>query len=491
MTLIEVIVVVVLLGVVVTVVAAAIGVVFRSEGSIQTVIADSHDRQQATNYFPLDVESGPELVAEYRVAGSPGARGSGCSDSPADANVLEFETGPRRIAYLVDAGLGTVDRFECIFDGTTWTTQSRVSIVDSLAAVADPVTVTVVPSASDPAVVDHVELLVHQESGVKTFIASPRIEAPGGWGQCPDGNPVAAAHDFGSYVKTSVDIRGGNIAGPLVTERLRWSANTTVADAKAHDGIGLYAEIVEWDAAASTVLAVSKGDVVLGAPAVEIGNDVFETTTASGQHVETTGGAQFRELASYSGPHFDLDADFTVLQQCSAMLAQLLDLCLGTCVVKPGLDDPDMPGGDDFQAGVSTKITVDLDSTSLPNVLNLPESYVSSTVIQQWDHGGSGLSQSRPLIVNILDEDDDGIIDIDMQASSWQNLGNQKNVLVNFPNATEVNVLSPFNGLMLAPFATVTTSHEFSGSIVALTWVHTNGTVYTDKDVFDGHVDFP
>jgi choice-of-anchor A domain-containing protein len=490
MTLIEVVVVVVLLGLVVTVVAAAISVVFRSEGSIQTVIADSHDRQQATNYFPLDVESGPELVAEYRVAGSTGTRGSGCSDTPVDANVLEFETGSRRIAYLVDTSLGTVDRFECGFDGTGWTEQSRVSIVDSLAAVADPVTVTVVPSPSDPAVVDHLELHVRHESGAATFIASPRIEAPGGWGQCPDGNPVAAAHDFGSYVKTSVDIRGGSIAGPLVTQRLKWSADTSIAQAKAHDGIGLYAEVVEWNPATSTKLAVSKGDVVLGAPAVETSKKVYETAATTGQYVEMNGGAKFTELASY-GTHFDLDADFTILQQCSAMLAQLLGLCLGTCVVKPGLDDPDTPGSDDFQAGVSTKVTVTLDNTPLPNVLNVPESYVSSTVIQEWEHGGSALSQSRPLIVNILDEDGDGIINIDMQSTSWQNLGNQKNVLVNFPNATEVNVLSPFNGLMLAPFATVTTSHEFSGSIVALTWVHINGTVQTDKDVFDGHVDFP
>lgn len=489
MTLIEVIVVVVMLGLVVTVVAAAIGVVFRSEGSIQTVIADSHDRQQATNYFPLDIESGPGLVAEYRVAGSTGARGSGCSDSPADANVLEFDTGTRRIAYRVDAASGTVDRYECTFDGTSWTEQSRVSIVDSLAAVPDPVTVTVVSSPSDPAVVDHVELAVRQQSGEDTWTASPRIESPGGWGQCPDGNPVAAAHDFGSYVKTSVDIRGGNIEGPVVTERLRWSANTTIAQNKANNGIGLYAEVVEWDSAASTKLAVSKGDVVLGAPAVETSKNIYETTAIAGQYVEMNGGAKFTGLASY-GTHFDLDADFTVLQQCSAMLAQLLNLCLGTCVVTPGLDDPDVSGSDDFLAGVSNKVTVKLDSTPLPNVLNVPESYVSSTVIQEWNHGGSGLSQSRPLIVNIVD-DGDGIVNINMQSSSWQNLGNQKNVLVNFPNATEVNVLSPFNGLMLAPFATVTTSQEFSGSIVALSWVHTNGTVHTDKDVFDGHVNFP
>jgi choice-of-anchor A domain-containing protein len=488
MTLIEVIVVTVMLGLVVTVVAAAISVVFRTEGSIQTVIADSHDRQQATNYFPLDVESGPELVADYRIAGSPGTRGSGCDDAPLDANVLEFETGSRRIAYLVDAAAGTVDRYECSFDGTVWNVASQVSIVDSLAAVPDAVTVSVTASPSDAAVVDHLELVIRHESGTETLIASPRIEAPGGWGQCPDGNPVARAHDFGSYVKTSVDIRGGSVAGALVTERLKWSANTTVA-AKAHDGIGLYAEVVEWDPAASTKFAVAKGDVVLGAPAVEVGKNIYESAAATGQYVETSGSVKFHELASYTGTHFDLDADFTILQQCSAMLAQLLDLCLGTCVVKPLLDDPDMPGADDFQAGVSTKLTVDLGGT-LPNVLNIPESYVASTVIQTWDHSG-GLSHIRPLILNILDEDGDGVIDIDMQASSWQHLGNQKNVLVNFPNATEVNVLSPFNGLMLAPFATVTTSHEFSGSIVALTWVHTNGTVHTDKDVFDGDVNFP
>lgn len=493
MTLPEVVVVVALLGIITAVVVGAVTVVFRTEDGVAKTVAETHDVQQAVNYFPLDVQSGPIEVAAYETAAN--AIEPGCGDTTA-TNVMSFENGGRRIAYLAttDGAVASLDRYECEVSGSGWAVASSLNIADSLdASSGAPVEVTVVPDASDALIVDAVIMRFSQDVAEPEVIASPNadvlLEPEVVSGTCATDNPVAAAYDFGAFVETDVHIQGGMVEGPLATGgTLTWTPNTTVAQAKAnakYHGVGLYAGAIGWGSS-STKLAVSKGDIVIGAPAHEQSKKIYGNTSTSGQYVELNGGAKYVPLASY-GNTIDFTAAFDELRACSGAIASLPASC-SNCAHEVAILDPDRPApNNQYVPGSSSKMKFDISGPG-GNILNLPESYISTSVVQEFSHQG-GLSQSKPLIVNVID-DGDGVVNFSVPSASWQNLGNQKNVLVNFPNATTVNFTNRFNGAVLAPFADVTTGQEFSGSVIAVSWTHTAGTVHNDKDPFDGNIDF-
>lgn len=494
MTLTEVMVVIAVLGIVTVVVVGAIAVVFRSDSSVADTVAETHDVQQAVNYFPLDVQSGPVAVADYEL--DPSTIEAGCGDATA-TNVVSFQTAAVRVAYLATTvdGIASLDRYECEWAGSSWTVIDTQNIADSLdASAGDPVEVTVVPESSavpvDEQLVAEVVMRFTQQVDAPEIIASPNadvvLEPAVSVGTCSTDNPVAAALDFGAFVETDVRLEGGNVLGPLATGgTLTWVPNTTVAQNKSNSkyhGVGLYAGDLGWGTS-GTKLAVFKGDIVIGGSVHEQSGRLYADSSTSGQYVELNGGAKFEDLGTYTHP-IDFAAAFDELRACSGALAGLPDSC-SNCAHEVAILDPDT--GSAYEPGVSIKMKFDISGPGA-NVLNLPESYVSSGAVQEFSHQG-GLSQSKPLIVNVID-DGDGVIDFSVTNSSWQNLGNQKNVLVNFPNATAVTFTDRFNGAVLAPFADVTTSQEFSGSVIAASWTHTAGTVHNDKDPFDGDIDF-
>ncbi len=493
MTLPEVVVVIALLGIITAVVVGAVTVVFRTEDGIANTVAETHDVQQAVNYFPLDVQSGPVEVAAYET--TPGAIEPGCGDTTA-TNVISFESGERRIAYLstTDGDVVALDRYECERSGSGWAVSSSVNIADSLdGSNGTPVEVTVVAESADASIVDEVVMRFSQDVETPEVIASPNVDVVLDpevlAGVCTTDNPVAAARDFGAFVETDVHIAGGMIEGPLaIGGTLTWTPNTTVAQAKAnakYHGVGLYVGSIGWGTT-STKLAVFKGDIVIGGPAHESSKKIYRDASGAGQYVEMNGGAKFVPLASYANP-IDFAAAFDELRACSGAIASLPASCT-SCAHEVTILDPDRPSpNNQYVPGSSSKMKLDITGPG-GNILNLPESYISSSTVQEFSHQG-GLSQSKPLIVNVID-DGDGVVDFSVPSSSWQNLGNQKNVLVNFPNATTVNFTNRFNGAVLAPFADVTTGQEFSGSVIASSWTHTAGTVHNDKDPFDGNIDF-
>ncbi len=491
MTLPEVVVVIALLGIITAVVVGAVTVVFRTEDGIANTVAETHDVQQAVNYFPLDVQSGPVEVAAYET--TPGAIEPGCGDTTA-TNVISFESGERRIAYLstTDGDVVALDRYECERSGSGWAVSSSVNIADSLdGSNGTPVEVTVVAELAEASIVDEIVMRFSQDVETPEVIASPNVDVVLDpevlSGACATDNPVAAALDFGAFVETDVVINGGNILGPLATGgTLTWAPNTAVAMNKKnaqYHGVGLYADSIVWSAA-GTKLAVHNGDVVLGGSVYEASKKLYKDSNQSGQYIELNGGAKFEDLPTYTTP-IDFSARFDELRACSGALAGLPAGCSG-CAVEAVLLDPDNSDGP-YQAGVSGKMKIDI-TPSTANILNIPESYLTASVVQEFSHSG-GLSQSAPLIVNVID-DGDGAVDFGVANSSWQSLGNQKNVLVNFPNATSVTFTDRFNGAVLAPFADVTTGHEFSGSVIAKSWTHNGGTVHNDKDPYDGDIDF-
>jgi choice-of-anchor A domain-containing protein len=174
-------------------------------------------------------------------------------------------------------------------------------------------------------------------------------------------------------------------------------------------------------------------------------------------------------------------SDFDELRDCSAQLARLLDICaVSTCA-----DEPTVTVN---SAAKTVRVCM---SSNKPQVLNIPESYLDGTwSFNRSGPGCQGLSQSRPLIVNVIDDGDFDVV-AGTASVNWSSLGDRKNILFNFPNATHVTVLNGFWGHVLAPFAHVETLGAVAGGVIGGHWTHWAGVITSHNDLYNNPIVWP
>ncbi len=494
MTLIELLVTIGLLGLISAVVVGAVTVVFRSEAGVTNTIAESHDIQQAVNYFHLDVQSGPFEPADYKSTSAPN-RGAGCGDA-GNSNVFRYDDGDRRIAYELNVvgAVADLDRFECRRNGATWDQVSKLNIADALDASVVPIVEVDVLDTTADGEVDRVEMTFSQSRGSATVVASPRSEtgvAAAATASCTD-DPLSAALEFSGFVRNDVTLLGQDVLGTLaVGGTLAWTPALGVAPTDknmGHNGVSLYAGNLDWSYAGSGAMTVNGGDVALGGTfhgftsGTKKGR-VYESSAATGKYIDVK--KDLRSLASVGV--IDFDAQFTELEACSNLLAELPGACSAAdcaSMVNP-LASPCNSGTPYPGSG---KMCLDIGPKGA-QILNIPESELAE--ITEFSHQG-GLSQAHPLIINIIDDVGDPThVDFTLSTGSWQNIGNTKNVLVNFPTALTVTIDQPLYATVLAPYGHVTTIGNVHGGVIALAWTHQSGTVDNKgQNVFDGTIDW-
>jgi choice-of-anchor A domain-containing protein len=325
--------------------------------------------------------------------------------------------------------------------------------------------------------------------------ASPRAEtgvAGASTGTCTD-DPLTAALDFAAFVRNDVTLLGQNVLGTLaVGGKLAWTPALGVSQNdknQSYGGVALYAAEVDWSFPGSGTLNVNGGDVALGGAyhAFTSGSwkgRVYATDAGTGKFVD----AKKSVVSVASVGEIDFDARFAELEACSNLLAELPGSCSAAdCAyhVQPLATDSGCTASAPYTG--SGKMCLDLGSKGA-QILNIPESELAD--ITEFSHKG-GLSQAHPLIITVIDDDDDQHIDFTLTTSSWQNIGNTKNVLVNFPTARTVTIDQPLFGTVLAPYAEVTTIGNVQGGVVAASWIHRSGTVNNEgNNVFDGTIDW-
>jgi choice-of-anchor A domain-containing protein len=516
MTFIEVLVTVSILGLMTAVVAAAVTVVFRDEKGVADIVGDSHDVQQAVNYFHLDVESGPAASADYRV--TPGARGTGCSDA-GDANVMQFDTDAdeasaqpdRRIAYrLTTTGsVAELDRYECAWNGSSWVEIEVRNIADRLDGSGGPaVTISVVESAG---LVDRVVMQFAQSVSDEEVSAAPRAETgllPFGIGDCA-GNPLDAALGFGTFIESDVfldntvtsaiDVEGTLAVGGV----LGWRGDpipVASSDTNGTNGfpnVNLYASGIDWSYGTAPpppgileASTSSSDNIVLGVPYDEVPGvgpnptELYESGfSPTGARIEIDNGANVFTTAAYP---IDFTTQFDILRACAGALASLPDGADAEHVTVenssggpyPGWNNP---GGDELWLDLGGART---------QVLNIPEEWLGP--IDTIRIAGGALSSSNPLVVNIAeqagDSDDDLVFDI--ATPDWTTFGDYEHVLYNFTNLSgTITIEQDVYGTIYAPFASVVTKGDVHGAVIATQWTHEGGVV-DNVNMFDATIDW-
>lgn len=500
-TLVEVIVTVVIIALVTTVLGAAIMVVLKSDASAVRIASESHDTQQGVNYFPLDVQAGPTGLGSYST--DPGS--SGCPTYAAGANVLDFTKGSRRVSYRLEVtgARASLDRYTCDNVGTPtapiWADDERVNIADTLdGSVAPAASVSLVPGPSGT--LQYAELTLAQAGGdTAVLVASPRAEPRNSPGDCQTDNPIEASHGYGGFVEGDVSLLDGEVEGWLaVGGTLSWAKDITIASqnmSNVDPAFSLYATNIQWadvpgpDATPGFRLEVgAREDTVLGTSFQQVGDFVYELdpNPPTNNFLDLTGSAspQARRIVDLaSADVIVFGTDFDELRDCSAQLARAIDLCATTgCAEEVGLQ----------VSGSNLNLCP---AGPRAQILPLPERYLGSAYsYSSVGPGCTGFSQTRPIIVNVIEDptDADDRVDIDTDEIDWENVaGDIKNIVFNFPNAAEVNINSRFFGQVLAPFAHVNTFNDVEGGVIARSWTHHSGVVRSAGDLFDNEINWP
>lgn len=492
-TLVEMLVTMMMIGLIAAVLGAAITVIFRSEDSAIRVTAESHDTQQAVNYFPLDVQAGPTPFGAYNTA--PAA--AGCV--PDGTNVLDFVKGTRRVSYrLIPVGPSTrLDRFTCDNSGTVaapvWTNVERVNVADRLDSSATP-PAFVTPVAAADGTLESAELTLVQRGADASIIASPRAEPRTSPGDCNTTNPIEASHGYGTFTEGDVTLKSGTVTGWVgAGGTLSWESNISVATdnmSGVDPAFAVYANDVNWTGDGvlpAKILDVGRPqDTALGTAFVELGpggDVVKETSTSTENYFNLSGSSNPDAVAISSLPAsdvIDFGADFDELRDCSAQLARAIDVCA--------------------TSGCAEEIGITLSVTNVnlcaggprAQILNIPETYMAAGyTFTSTGPGCTGISQARPIIINVIDTGD-LTVDIDTSAFDWENVaGDTKNIIFNFPNSENVNINAAFFGQVLAPFAHVQTFSDVEGGVIAQQWTHHAGTIYSAADLFDNSINWP
>ncbi len=497
---IELLVTIGMIGIIAGVIAASVSVIFRTEQPVSTMIGESHDVQQAVNYFHLDVESGPRLAANWDMAPS---AGTGCSPAGTE-NVMSFEVADelgvpaRRVGYRLSApGGGRLDRYDCSWNvGTaSWDTDDTLNIADRLDTSGGPaVSVSLLTEAAEPSKVDRVTMEFAQSITDKDFSATPRTESglvdgPVA-GDCV-ADPLDAAMGFGVFIEGATHIKRGPVRGSLATGGLlSWEDNLSVATVDSNN-IGGFTTVAAYAAAGfnwpfstaitppakmTTLLGGSNLNVVLAPPpppppALPAPGDgtaynavttsgvlrVYETAT-TGPFFETRG-----SLYNTSAYPIEFDVQFDELRACADLLGLMPYSADAEFVV------PTTSG---------TDVTIDFVGSNA-RVLNIHESQLPG-ITSVTKGSGTPLATNKPLVVNISEDplDADDKVVWNFTAASWSSVGDAKFVLINFPNTIdEVTVEQDVYGTIFAPYAHVITKGSIQGNVIAKSWTHQGNAI--------------
>ena len=238
-------------------------------------------------------------------------------------------------------------------------------------------------------------------------------------------------------------------------------------------------------------LGVGDEDVAIGDAFLHSGDFVYESSpNPLAHHIRIDGSPS---LVDDTASQIGFADDFDELRDCSAGLARLIDLCeIDGCANEV----------DVTVDWVNKEINACSDSP-VPQVLNVPEEFFDGS----WEFttsgsGCQGFSQTRPLVLNVIEtvddpataaneDDGDSLVTINAAPGDWTALGDRKNILFNFPNADAVIINNGFYGQVLAPFAHVTTNGFVEGGVIATQWTHVDGVVDSNDDLFNNPISWP
>lgn len=489
----------------------------RNEAGVTRSISSSRDLQQAVNYFPFDVQSGPTTRTAYDTNG---ASASGCAgaDNADSTNVVTFGVGdpgggePTRVAYRLTSADGTarLDRISCRPAGSTRTT---VRIADGLAAtsptaaaarveiVGDPVrSITLLLSRTDR---PDAQLVASPQSDIGSAAPLTTTTAPATTipvtSACPT-NPFAVTRGFLAFTESSLRLAGGaDSYGALATGgTFSWagspqisftSPNTVFSFGDYGTQTAVYVgTTIDWAASSGALRIGNGGYVTVGdfsngrynndivnlnetrlEPAAGSSTLYLLSQSVSPQQTATNGVPVQRT----SNP-IDFAGAFATLRASSASFSALPGSCPGTTPLQ--LLGQNGIGTYSGNGPVWARFT--------PGAVNVFTTTVAElNAMTQWNHanGTSVPGQNETvLVVNITDEG----------SVTWNPpLGSQnypEHVLFNFPNATAVQIDGVLWGSLLAPQAAVTTNNaQIRGNVIARAYTQ-NGEVLDWNRRFQG-----
>lgn len=520
MTLVEVVVTVVMLGLVMGVVSMALVTIFRAEDGVLASTAEAHDTSQIVSYFPFDVESGPLDASAYRatIGGAAGDHGSGCSETGND-NVLRIDilndfTGAadERVAYrLVNtATTARIDRYDCARSGSTWIEQSVLNVADSLDRSATPIAVSevVVDNPGSPAasqVVETVELRYVQRGATETIVATPRQEGYLSLGSTCLSSPTSPTRELGTFVTGDVQVVGTTVKSTLyVGGTFTFQGTMTFAQAVPETptapldpNTGLVVGSVNW-AGSSGAITMSPGRHVLiedgayhapnkfgpiHATAAAAADPAAPFIALSGSSGSTSG----EVLAPGATRVLDPADVLFDLRSCSDRLAELPGSCSNSCATHVGLP-ADYQGTALDQQNPTLTITA-----GKVNVFNIADSNLLDLQSKRIFLAGAGtLDATTPLIINVA-SDPGASLTFTMPQIQGQG-SNARFLIWNFPNAASITIDATAGGnggdvfgSILAPYADVTSNVSITGGVIAKSLVM-RGASMNDNSTFDGTV---
>jgi len=503
MTLTELLVSVAMLGLLSVVLVGAIAVVFRSESGITNTVAESHDVQQAVNYFYLDVQSGPASVAAYRgTSGTSGDRGSGCSDAGND-NVFRFDTAGRRIAYLLttSGAVGELDRYECGWNGSSWQVSNVLNIADRLDATGGAaIEVDVVDDDRDDEV-DRVVMQFAQSVHARQVSASPRAEVglPAATvGDCAN-DPLTATQNFQTFVEGDLHLVGVGVKQTLaVGGKLSFEGNVTVGqnlnepsefpDIPVLANTALLAGSIDWAASAAagngTISVHSGSDAAFGdfsGSALATKGQITTVFQFGDGNKKPSISVQNGGVVRQNISPIDFAAAFAHLRACADVLASMPVAC--SCAAHVGLSNIN---GDPYEGTASNDSIQLVLSRDTVNVLNIPEGNLADLHDLKW--AGVSPSETAPLIVNVTSD-----ADVTFEPPQIQGSGNTASyILWNFPNATGTVTIAGGGGdgvwgTVFAPYADVVSDVKIEGGVIAESLTFSGQSINPSRS-FDGEI---
>lgn len=496
-TLVELIAVIAIMGGVVTVLASSITMILRNHGRVSATVSMSHDRQQTVNYFPGDVAVAPTDPAAFRVDGEPSC-GSGTNilsiDYPSDSSV----------SYVLSTD-GTLTRQLC----EPGVPVRTVRVADDLAADAGVPARAIIHTHDGEVTEVQLDLFHGRTSGTAVasssaaeFRATPRSSdqmppsppPPAPSGLCDSNNPLDGALGFLSFVEQDVHLGSGSQVYKAigVGGSFSFSNGAQIAGHGGHPSftpadVGLYARRVNWTASSGELQVNGNPGHVIIAEAVE---DVDLTTEqlANISYIRGPGSTAPPQIKAQNGqlkkeaPGYAVDfpAAFERLRSCSADLYRLPSSCPGCATHIVPLHINANPS-DLIPYTGSGDLRISL-QPGMTNVLNVTEAQLHQiTNTPAWLD--TTPNQIDALIVNVIDVDGNGVIDV--KPVNFSNYTTK--VLWNFHDVHTVNITGGIWGTVFAPDAHVQATGNIQGNLVARSFSHSGGVV-NEANAFAGQV---
>jgi len=183
-------------------------------------------------------------------------------------------------------------------------------------------------------------------------------------------------------------------------------------------------------------------------------------------------------------PDIDFEASAEAFEDCSLALVQIPD-AESTITPLDGSCSELFSGGD----ALCLQLT---DGTQVLTIADEVLSSITSISLQPGNanNANGGLSTQRALVINVIDRGEPGVV-VNLASTNWNQLGQAKNVIWNFPNTDQLTIQSDLRGTILAPRSDLVTNGGVAGAIVAQDWIHNGGTVQNGGDnQFDSTIDW-